>query len=129
MLYERVALSRQKGALLARAERPEAPTSPAAEIRDPYVLEFLGLPEPHSERDLEQALIKHLADFLLELGAGFTFVARQKRLQVGSASYYLDLLLYHRGLRCLVAIDLKVGGVHACRRGADEPVPELPARE
>jgi hypothetical protein len=72
-------------------------------------LEFLGLPEPYSEKDLESALIQHLADFLLELGAGFTFVARQKRLQVGSESYYIDLLFYHRGLHCLVAIDLKVG--------------------
>jgi len=109
MLYERVALSRRKGELLSEAERPEAPLSATEAIKDPYVLEFLGLPEPHSEKDLEKALIQHLADFLLELGAGFTFVARQKRLQVGSASYYLDLLFYHRGLRCLVAIDLKVG--------------------
>ena len=109
MLYERVALARKKGALLGKAERSGASATPEEEIKDPYVLEFLNLPEPHSEQDLESALIQHLADFLLELGYGFTFVARQKRLQVGSASYYVDLLLYHRRLRCLVAIDLKIG--------------------
>ena len=109
MFYERVALARKKGALLGKAERSGASATPEEEIKDPYVLEFLNLPEPHSEQDLESALIQHLADFLLELGYGFTFVARQKRLQVGSASYYVDLLLYHRRLRCLVAIDLKIG--------------------
>lgn len=109
MLYERVALSRKKGALLRKAEQSALPATPEEEIKEPYVLEFLGLPEPHSEKDLENALIQRLSDFLLELGYGFTFMARQKRLQVGSESYYLDLLLYHRGLRCLVAIDLKVG--------------------
>lgn len=109
MLYERVALSKKKGDLLKRAERSGNLITAEDAIKDPYVLEFLGLPEPSSEKDLENALIQHLADFLLELGYGFTFVARQKRLQVGSESYYIDLLFYHRGLRCLVAIDLKVG--------------------
>ena len=109
MLYERVALSRKKGEVLRRAEqRPDVVTA-GEEIKDPYVLEFLGLPEPYSEKDLESALIRHLADFLLELGYGFTFVARQKRLQIGSESYYIDLLFYHRHLRCLVVIDLKIG--------------------
>lgn len=109
MLYERVALSRRKGELLRDAERSSQQVAAAEAIKDPYVLEFLGLPEPRSEQDLETALIDHLAEFLLELGHGFAFIARQKRLQVGSASYRLDLLLYHRGLRCLVAIDLKLG--------------------
>ena len=109
MLYERVALSKKKGELLKRAEKSGNLITAEDAIKDPYVLEFLGLPEPSSEKDLENALIQHLADFLLELGYGFTFVARQKRLQVGSESYYIDLLFYHRGLRCLVAIDLKVG--------------------
>lgn len=109
MLYERVALSMQKKKLLQDAEPDSKKMTPEQEIRDPYILEFLGLPEPFSEKDLEQALIQHLADFLLELGYGFTFIARQKRLQIGNESYYLDLLFYHRGLRCLVAIDLKVG--------------------
>jgi len=109
MLYERLALSRNKGALLQEAEQSKDAVTPEEAIKDPYILEFLGLPEPYSEKDLESALIQHLADFLLELGYGFTFVARQKRLQIGSESYYLDLLLYHRRLRCLVAIELKVG--------------------
>jgi predicted nuclease of restriction endonuclease-like (RecB) superfamily len=109
MLYERVALSKKKGELFKKAERSEALTTAEEAIKDPYVLEFLGLPDPISEKDLENALIQHMADFLLELGYGFTFVGRQKRLQIGSESYYLDLLFYHRGLRCLVAIDLKVG--------------------
>lgn len=109
MLYERVALSRRKGELLRQAEQGAIPATADEAIKDPYLLEFLGLPEPRSERDLEQALIDHLAEFLLELGTGFTFVARQKRLQVGTESYYVDLLFYHRGLRCLVAIDLKLG--------------------
>jgi predicted nuclease of restriction endonuclease-like (RecB) superfamily len=109
MLYERVALSKKKGELLKRAEKSGNLMTAEDAIKDPYVLEFLGLPEPGSEKDLENALIQHLADFLLELGYGFTFVARQKRLQVGSESYYIDLLFYHRGLHCLVAIDLKVG--------------------
>ena len=109
MLYERVALSKKKGELIKKAEKSGSLVSAEDAIKDPYVLEFLGLPEPSSEKDLENALIQHIADFLLELGYGFTFVARQKRLQVGSESYYLDLLFYHRGLQCLVAIDLKVG--------------------
>ncbi|MCK4795703.1 MAG: DUF1016 family protein [Desulfobacteraceae bacterium] len=109
MLYERVALSRNKGELLQAAEQSTLLVTPEEEIKDPYILEFLGLPEPHSEKNLEEALIQHLADFLLELGYGFTFIARQKRLQIGGESYYLDLLFYHRGLRCLIAIDLKVG--------------------
>ena len=109
MLYERVALSKKKGELLKKAEEAGDRVSAEEAIKDPYVLEFLGLPEPISEHDLENALIRHMADFLLELGYGFTFVARQKRLQIGSESYYIDLLFYHRGLRCLVVIDLKVG--------------------
>ena len=109
MLYERVALSKKKGELLKKAEQSGSPASAEETIKDPYLLEFLGLPEPASEHDLENALIQHMADFLLELGYGFAFIARQKRLQIGSESYYIDLLFYHRGLRCLVAIDLKVG--------------------
>jgi predicted nuclease of restriction endonuclease-like (RecB) superfamily len=89
MLYERLALSRKKGELLRKAEESVSPITPEKEIKDSYILEFLGLPEPYSEKDLENALIQHLADFLLELGYGFTFVARQKRLQVGSESYYV----------------------------------------
>jgi len=93
ILYERVALSKKKGELLKKAEQSGSPASAEETINDPYLLEFLGLPEPASEHDLENALIEHMADFLLELGYGFTFVARQKRLQVGSESYYLGVCL------------------------------------
>ncbi len=79
------------------------------EVRDPYLLEFLDLKDEYSESELEEALIRHLEWFLLELGAGFTFVARQKRIRIGDVWYRIDLLLYHRGLRCLVVIDLKTG--------------------
>ena len=109
MLYERIALSKKKGELLQKSEQSGVITTAEETIKDPYVLEFLGLPEMVSEKDLESALIKHLADFLLELGYGFTFISRQKRLQIGTESYYIDLLFYHRGLKCLVAIDLKIG--------------------
>lgn len=78
------------------------------EVKDPLVLEFLGLKDEYSESDLEEALIHHLEDFLLELGGDFTFVGRQKRLRVGDRWFRVDLVLYHRRLRCLVIIDLKL---------------------
>lgn len=109
MLFERVALSRRKASLLGKAGRGGEGIIPEEAIKDPYILDFLGIPEQHSEKDLENALITRLTEFLLEMGYGFTFVARQRRLQIGSQSFYLDLLLYHRRLRCLVAIDLKIG--------------------
>ena len=76
-------------------------------LRDPYVLDFLGLPSEHSESDLEQAILDQMQRFLLELGAGFTFVTRQKRMPVDGRDYRLDLLMYHIHLRCYVAIELK----------------------
>ena len=76
-------------------------------FRDPYVLDFLSLPREHSESDLEQAILDEMQRFLLELGAGFAFVGRQKRITVDGEDYHLDLLLYHRGLRCLAAVELK----------------------
>lgn len=95
--------------MLARGQkaRPEDAVSLEAEVRDPYLLEFLNLKDEYSESELEDALVRHLETFLLELGAGFTFVARQKRIRVGDEWYRIDLLLFHR--RCLVAIDLKIG--------------------
>jgi predicted nuclease of restriction endonuclease-like (RecB) superfamily len=109
--YERTALSKDKVAMLKKGEKakPEDAVSPDEEIKDPFVLEFLNLKDEYSELDLEDALIKHLQDFLLELGAGFTFVGRQMRLRVGDEWYRVDLVLYHRRLRCLVIIDLKLG--------------------
>jgi len=109
MLYERTALSKRKMAVIARAHEKPITLKPEDEIKDPYILEFLGLKDEYSESQLEEALIKHLEHFLLELGIGFTFVARQKRITLEGSHYRLDLLLYHRILRCLVAIDLKIG--------------------
>jgi predicted nuclease of restriction endonuclease-like (RecB) superfamily len=109
--YERTALSRDKAKMLTKGvrARPEDHVTPEEEIKDPYVLEFLGLKDEYSETDIEEALIRHLETFLLELGGDFTFVGRQRRLRVGDAWYRVDLLFFHRRLRCLVVIDLKLG--------------------
>jgi predicted nuclease of restriction endonuclease-like (RecB) superfamily len=109
--YERTALSKRKLAMLEKGQvpLPEDAVSVRDAIRDPYLLEFLDFKDEYSETDLEEALIRHLETFLLELGEGFTFVARQKRIRVGDSWYRIDLLLYHRDLRCLVIIDLKTG--------------------
>jgi predicted nuclease of restriction endonuclease-like (RecB) superfamily len=109
--YERTALSRNKTAMLTKGarSRPEDRVTPEEEIKDPYVLEFLGLKDEYSESEVEEALIRHLETFLLELGGDFTFVGRQRRLRVGDAWYRVDLLFFHRRLRCLVVIDLKLG--------------------
>ncbi len=88
---------------------PGEPLDANAHVRDPFVLEFLNLKDEYSETDLEDALIRSLEQFLLELGNDFTFVARQKRLRVGNAWYRVDLVFFHRALRCLVIIDLKIG--------------------
>ena len=109
MLYERTALSKHKMAVIDKAHQKPIILKPEDEIKDPYILEFLGLKDEYSESQLEEALIKHLEHFLLELGIGFTFVARQKRITLEGTHYRLDLLLYHRILKCLVAIDLKIG--------------------
>lgn len=111
LFYERTLASRNKGAMLRKGSvtRPEERTSAEEEIKDPLVLEFLGLKDEYSEADLEEALIRQLESFLLELGGDFTFVGRQKRLRVDDEWYRVDLLFYHRTLRCLVVIDLKVG--------------------
>jgi predicted nuclease of restriction endonuclease-like (RecB) superfamily len=109
--YERTALSRNKAAMLAKSVRPQPgdTISPEEEVKDPYVLEFLGLRDEYSETDLEAALIQHLEGFLLELGGDFCFVGRQRRLRIGDEWYRVDLVFYHRRLRCLVLIDLKLG--------------------
>jgi len=109
--YERTALSRNKAAVLGKGRLAKSAdaVAPAAEIKDPYVLEFLGLKDEYSESDLEEALIRHLETFLLELGGDFCFIGRQKRLRVGDEWYRIDLLFFHRRLRCLVVIDLKLG--------------------
>ena len=111
MLYERVGLSRDREAVLALANEGRLLDTATANVRDPYVLEFLGLPERrvYSESDLESALVDHLQEFLLELGGDFAFLGRQYRITVGGRHHFIDLLFFHRRLRCLVAIDLKIG--------------------
>lgn len=109
--YERIALSKNKVAMLAKAQHaePADAITPEEAIKDPFVLEFLDLKDQYSESDLEDALIQHLADFLLELGDDFAFVGRQRRLRLDDTWFRIDLLFFHRRLRCLVVIDLKVG--------------------
>lgn len=111
LFYERTALSRNKAAMLKKGEKakPEDAVTPEEQIRDPLVLEFLGLKDEYSENDLEDALIRHLESFLLELGGDFAFVGRQRRLRMGDSWYRVDLLFFHRRLRCLMVIDLKLG--------------------
>ena len=97
--------------MLAQGARPRTGDMipPEEEVKDPYVLEFLGLRDEYSETELEAALIHHLEAFLLELGGDFCFVGRQRRLRIGDEWYRVDLVFYHRRLRCLVLIDLKLG--------------------
>jgi predicted nuclease of restriction endonuclease-like (RecB) superfamily len=108
--YQRTLLSRNKAAMLTKGAqpRPEDAITPEEEIKDPLVLEFLNLKDEYSESELEDALIRHLEAFLLELGNDFTFVGRQKRLRLDDEWYRVDLVFYHRRLRCLVIIDLKL---------------------
>lgn len=111
LYYERTALAKNKAKLLTAGAkaRPEDAVSFEEEIKSPYVLEFLNLRDDYAESDLEDALVRHLEAFLLELGNDFTFVARQKKIRVGKQWYRIDLLLFHRRLRCLFIFDLKLG--------------------
>ncbi len=123
MLYERTALSRKPQELIRQeltALRDEDRLTPDLVFRDPYVLDFLGLQDTYGEKDLEAAILRELESFLVELGAGFTFVARQKRMTVGETDYYLDLLFYHRKLRRLVALELKLGKFQPADKGQME---------
>ncbi len=109
--YERTALSKNKAAMLKKGQEAKDKdiSIPEEIIRDPYVLEFLDLKDEYSESELEESLIQHLETFLLELGGDFCFMGRQRRLRMGDAWYRVDLLFFHRRLRCLVIIDLKLG--------------------
>ena len=123
MLFERTALSKKpeetiRLELQALAERGEM--TPALVLKDPYVLDFLELNDHYLEKDLEDAILRELEQFLLELGAGFTFIARQKRLQIDNDDFYIDLLLYNRRLKRLIAIDLKMGSFKAEYKGQME---------
>lgn len=109
--YERFTLSKNKAAILVSAEEAKNGDSMTTEeaIKDPFVLEFLDLKDEYSESDMEAALIQHLADFLLELGDDFAFVGRQRRLRIDDNWFRIDLIFFHRRLRCLVVVDVKVG--------------------
>jgi predicted nuclease of restriction endonuclease-like (RecB) superfamily len=122
MLYERTAISKkpeetiQKELSLLQKEQ----LSPDMVFRDPYILDFLGLHDTYSEKDLEDAIIAELQQFICELGADFAFLSRQKRITIDNEDYYIDLLFFHRRLRCLVAIDLKLGSFKASYKGQME---------
>ena len=105
MLYERIGLSESRDGVLALAREGRLADTPSAQLKDPYVFEFLGIERRSvmTESDLEQALIDHLQQFLLELGRDFCFVDRQFRITAGNRHHHLDLLFFHRSLRCLVA--------------------------
>jgi predicted nuclease of restriction endonuclease-like (RecB) superfamily len=109
--FERTAHSRNKAGMILRGRQPKREDAVTLEemIRDPYLLEFLDLKDEYSETELEEAIIQHLQTFLLEMGDAFTFVARQRRIRIGNTWYRMDLVLFHRLLRCLVIIDLKIG--------------------
>jgi len=109
--YERTALSKNKAAMLERGSATELEDvlTPEQAIKDPFVLEFLGLKDEYSESELEDSLIQRLTDFLLELGDDFAFVGRQRRLRIDDSWFRVDLLFFHRRLKCLLLIDLKVG--------------------
>jgi len=113
MLFHRLALSSDKEKVLELADKGYTTTTPADLVKDPYVLEFLNLPqkEAYLENDLEEALIANLQTFLLELGKGFTFVGRQYRINIGGRQFKIDLVFYHRILKCFVLIDLKRGEI------------------
>ncbi len=123
MLYERTAISR-KPEELARQElealQEEDRMTADLVLREPYLLDLLGLADTYCERDLEAAILRELERFLLELGTDFSFIARQKRMTIGERDFYLDLLFYHRSLRRLVAIELKLGSFDAAYKGQME---------
>jgi predicted nuclease of restriction endonuclease-like (RecB) superfamily len=123
MLYERTALSRKPQELIKQeldALRTKGELTPALVLKDPYVLDFVGLTDRYVERDLEDAILREVENFLLELGAGFSFVARQKRLQIDGDDFYIDLLFYNRMLKRLVALDLKLGRFKAAYKSQME---------
>jgi predicted nuclease of restriction endonuclease-like (RecB) superfamily len=110
MLFQRTALSKNSKELISAeiASLRDGHVTPSTVFRDPYLLDFLGLKGTYSERDLEDAILREIESVLLELGSGFAFVARQKRMSVGQDDFHLDLLFYHRHLRRLVAVELKL---------------------
>lgn len=123
MLFERTAISKKPEKTIRReldSLRDEESLSPDMTFRDPYVLDFLGLADSYSENDLESAILAELQSFIIELGNDFAFLARQKRITIDRRDHRIDLLFYHRRLKCLVAIDLKIGEFEAAYKGQME---------
>lgn len=123
MLYERTAISKKPGQLIKqeiKALRDEDKLTPDLVFRNPYFLDFLGLKDTYSEKNLEDAILRELENFILELGQGFTFVERQKRMVIDGEDFKLDLLFYHRKLKRLVLIDLKLGKFKAAYKAQME---------
>lgn len=123
MLYERTAISKKPEKTIKNELQQLNETnqlSPDLVFRDPYFLNFLGLKDTYSEKDLETAIVAELQRFISELGNDFAFLARQKRLMIDNRDYYIDLLFYHRRLKCLIAIDLKIGEFDAAHKGEME---------
>ncbi len=123
MLFERTAISKKPEETIRHAIstlRTENKLSPDLVFRDPYLLDFLGLNDRYIEKDLEDAIVREIEQFILELGVGFTFVARQKRITIDNDDHYLDLLFFHRGMRRLVAVELKLGDFQASDKGQME---------
>lgn len=122
-LFERTTISRKPEETIAsdlQALRTSKTISPDLSFRDPYILDFLGLGDKYSEHDLESAILAELQHFILEFGHDFAFMERQKRITIDHEDYYIDLLFYHRSLRCLVAIELKLGEFRAAYKGQME---------
>jgi predicted nuclease of restriction endonuclease-like (RecB) superfamily len=123
MLYERTAISKKPEDTILNdlaSLRENGRLSPDLAFRDPYVLDFLGLADSYAEKDIEVAIVANLQRFIIELGNDFAFLARQKRITIDDRDYYIDLLFYHRRLKCLVAIDLKIGEFEAGYKGQME---------
>ena len=122
-LYERTAISKRPEETIKKdlqALRHEGQLSADLAFRDPYLLDFLGLADTYSEQDLESAIVAELQRFIIEMGSDFAFLARQKRIAIDQRDYYIDLLFYHRRLKCLVAIELKLGEFEAAHKGQME---------
>jgi predicted nuclease of restriction endonuclease-like (RecB) superfamily len=123
MLYERTAISKKPESTIQQdleVLKNEQKLNPDLVFRDPYILDFLGLSDQYSEKDLEASIIAELQRFITELGTDFAFLARQKRITIDDRDYYIDLLFYHRRLKCLVTIDLKIGEFEASYKGQME---------
>jgi predicted nuclease of restriction endonuclease-like (RecB) superfamily len=123
LLYERTAISKKPEETIKNdleVLKNEKTISPDLVFRDPYFLDFLGLKDMYSEKDLESSILAELQRFIIEMGTDFAFMARQKRITIDNRDYYIDLLFYHRRLKCLVAIDLKIGEFEASNKGQME---------